>query len=96
MFLTYQYSISALPPDGFTSRPADVRVGNFYTIFEDYTNHDEEIDEATVRNIYRWRLEKEEPYAELSKPKQPIVYWLASSSAISAYTLRSSSTCEMK
>ena len=29
-----------------------------------------------VRYINRWHLEKENPTAKLSKPKQPLVYWL--------------------
>ena len=29
-----------------------------------------------VYYVNRWRLEKQDPAAEISEPKQPIVYWL--------------------
>jgi len=74
MILTYHYSLSTLPNTGYKPRIGDDRIGNFLTQFQDYSNLDTET--PYVRYISRWQLEKEEPYAEMSKPKKPIVYWL--------------------
>ncbi len=74
MILTYHYSLSTLPNTGFKPRIADDRVGHFLTQFQDYSNVDTET--PYVRYVSRWQLEKEEPYAEMSKPKKPIVFWL--------------------
>jgi hypothetical protein len=69
-----RYSISELPGPGFRPRLADDRVGHFFTQVQDY-----DIDrsfESSRRYIHRWRLEKQDPSAPLSPPKQPIVFWL--------------------
>jgi hypothetical protein len=74
LFLKFRYGISALPEPGYEPRLADDRMGFFTTDTEDYTKDVKE--SARVRRINRWRLEKADPSAALSKPKQPIVYWL--------------------
>lgn len=74
MIHTYHYSLSTLPETGYTPRLADDRVGHFLTMFQDYSNVDTE--SPYVRYVSRWHLEKEEPYAEMSKPVEPIVFWL--------------------
>ena len=55
-------------------RPADSRIGHFTV-----RNHDFTTDAAKFPRQYfvnRWRLEKKDPQAALSEPRQPIVFWL--------------------
>ena len=74
MLLTYHYSFSTLPETDYKPRLADDRVGYFNTIYQDYTHIDAE--EPYVRYIDRWKLEKKDPTAALSEPKEPIVFWV--------------------
>lgn len=70
-----RYSISELPVDnGFKPRLADDRVGYFVTKVYDYDKLD--LDGTVTRYINRWHLEKKDPKAKLSEPKEPIVFWL--------------------
>ena len=74
MFLGYHYSLAKLPDEPMRPRVADARVGHFVTRHHEYTN-----DLAPFPRQYyvnRWRLEKKDPGAEMSEPKQPIVFWL--------------------
>ncbi|HEY9102712.1 zinc-dependent metalloprotease [Chitinimonas sp.] len=73
LFLGYQYSLSRLPsPMG--PRLADDRIGHFVTTRWDFG--DDSAVTPRVHYVNRWRLEKRDPNAALSEPKQPIVYWL--------------------
>ena len=74
LFMTYHYSLSTLPETNYRPRLTDDRVGFFQTIYQDYTNLDTET--PYVRYVNRWNLEKKDPTAALSEPKEPIVYWL--------------------
>lgn len=62
------------PPTGYTPREADPRIGVQGIRFEDYSMP------PTSGNVVEWirrhRLEKKNPNAALSEPKQPIVYYL--------------------
>ena len=73
--LRVRYSFSLLPQNnGYRPRPADERVGYFISAFQNLS-----LKTPTapfVRYINRWQLEKQEPAAVLSPPKQPIVFWL--------------------
>ncbi|HXF80245.1 MAG TPA: zinc-dependent metalloprotease [Usitatibacter sp.] len=74
MFLGYHYSLAKLPDTPMTPRLADPRVGHFTTRHNEYTT-----DNAPFPRQYyvnRWRLEKKDPTAALSEPRQPIVFWL--------------------
>ena len=74
MFLGYHYSLAKLPDEPMSTRTADPRIGHFMTRHHEYTN-----DVAPFPRQYfvnRWRLEKKDPAAALSEPKQPIVFWL--------------------
>jgi len=74
LFLGWYYNFAKLPEQPMAPRLADDRIGYFGTWRFDYTN-----DNALtprVNYINRWRLEKKDPAAPLSEPKQPIVYWL--------------------
>ena len=74
LLVHFRYSISELPPPGYRSRLADDRVGHFVTQLQDFSTDTN--FESTRRYINRWRLEKRDPSAPLSRPKQPIVFWL--------------------
>jgi hypothetical protein len=74
MLHRYHFSLSSLPETGYRPRLADDRVGFFTTMYQDY--NDVERESAYVRYINRWHLEKENPLAELSPPKEPIVFWI--------------------
>lgn len=74
MLFHFRYSISELPGPGFHPRLADDRVGHFFTQVEDYES--DRSFESSRRYIHHWRLEKQDPSAPLSPPKQPIVFWL--------------------
>jgi hypothetical protein len=68
------YSISRLPETGYRPRPADDRVGYFLTALMDYSKDDGY--DRFVRYVNRWDLQKAEPSAKLSPPKDPIVFWI--------------------
>ena len=76
MTLRVHHSFVALPPSGFTPRNADPRVGFFGEVFQDHTAP---YREPILREYAdRWRLEKANPGAAVSPPKQPLVYYLDS------------------
>ena len=68
------YSISLLPSTGYKSRVADDRVGYFLTALKDFSKDGD--DDRFVRYINRWDLQKADSSADLSPPKEPIVFWL--------------------
>ncbi len=74
MFLGYHYSLAKLPDEPMAARRADPRIGHFATRHYEYTN-----DVAPFPRQYfvnRWRLEKKDPGAALSEPREPIVFWM--------------------
>lgn len=68
------YSVLALPEEPMKPRLADDRVGYFVTTYKDYERQTEPTN--SVRIINRWRLEKKDPYAPLSEPIKPIIFYL--------------------
>ncbi|MFZ6779628.1 zinc-dependent metalloprotease [Undibacterium sp. Ji83W] len=73
-FVGFYFNFSALPSEVMRPRLADDRVGHFVTTSYDFTD---DVKPKTSRHfVNRWRLEKQDPTASLSEPKQPIVYWL--------------------
>ncbi len=73
--LKVRYSFSELPENnGYQPRLADPRVGYFVTAYQNPS--DLSRAEPFVRYIRRWHLEKQNPNAPLSPPKQPIVFWI--------------------
>ncbi|MBP6530352.1 MAG: zinc-dependent metalloprotease [Burkholderiales bacterium] len=74
LFMGYYYGFSKLPAQPMRPREADPRVGYFTTSVNDFTDPDKR--EQRSRYINRWRLEKKDPSAAMSEPKEPIVYWL--------------------
>lgn len=71
------YSLSAIPEsaNGYQPRVADSRVGYFMTVRKDWAKPHED-PTLFQRYINRWRLEKRDPGAELSAPKDPIVWYI--------------------
>ena len=68
-----QHTFVAMPEPGYEPRPDDFRVGYFG---QQITN----LTDASVTPyddvIERWRLEKQDPDAEVSDPVEPIVWWI--------------------
>ena len=74
MFLGFYYSFMPLPAQAMHSRRADDRIGHFVSTSQDYS--DDVTPTTAVHLVERWRLEKQDPAAPLSEPRQPIVYWI--------------------
>ncbi|MFA5139316.1 MAG: zinc-dependent metalloprotease, partial [Elusimicrobiota bacterium] len=76
--VTVRYSVSALPEPGYEPRAADERVGYFTTVYRDFSRLGEldALHQPYTRLINRWRLEKEDPSAAVSKVKKPVVYYI--------------------
>ncbi len=74
--ISYHYSVLALPDDAMKPRLADDRVGYFTgaATYKDFSRQAGPTN--TVRLVNRWRLEKKDPYAPLSEPVKPIVFYL--------------------
>lgn len=73
-FVGFQYNFMPLPETPMAARPADERIGHFTVARVDYT--DDVTPKARTHIVNRWRLEKKDPSAAVSEPKQPITYWL--------------------
>ncbi len=69
-----RYSVFALPDTPMRRRLADDRVGFFLSSQRDFSM-DRSAD-PYVRYVNRWRLEKKDPFARISEPVQPIVYYV--------------------
>ena len=74
LFIGYHYTFARLPETPMHARLADERVGYFTSEVLDFTSDVPRVPVQRYTN--RWRLEKKDPTAALSEPKQPIVYWL--------------------
>lgn len=70
----FRYNFLKLPETPMKPRLADDRIGHFVTTRKDYTG---DVGDGKVRYVNRWRLEKADPNAEMSKPVKPITYWVA-------------------
>lgn len=75
------YSISEITPNpAYKVRKADERVGYFTTSFSDLGKY--QADENQVRYVNRWHLEKADPNIKVSPPKNPIVFFIESTTPI--------------
>ncbi|MBX3413460.1 MAG: zinc-dependent metalloprotease [Pirellulales bacterium] len=72
--INVHYSISLLPQNSYKPRLADDRVGYFLTVLKDYSKKGN--DDRFVRYINRWDLQKADPSADMSPPKEPIIFYL--------------------
>jgi len=73
LFLGYTYNFAKLP-EPMATRQADPRVGHFETELWDFSS-DAKFT-AKSHFVNRWRLEKQDPAAAMSPPKEPIVFWI--------------------
>jgi Met-zincin/Domain of unknown function (DUF5117) len=73
-FVGFVYSFSKLPEQAMTPRKTDPRLGHFFDLVTDLTSDLK--SNPRLHYVNRWRLEKKDPSAALSEPKEPIVYWL--------------------
>ncbi|MCW5634834.1 MAG: zinc-dependent metalloprotease [Rubrivivax sp.] len=69
-FVSIAYTLAPLPAQPMKARRADPRVGFFTDSFVDFD--DENAGERRAHIVQRWRLEKKDPAAAVSEPKQPI------------------------
>jgi len=74
LFLGFQYNLAKLPDEPMRPRRADARVGYFTVTRLDFSNNLRLA--PNVNFVKRWRLEKKDPAAALSEPKEPIVFWI--------------------
>ena len=72
--ITLHWSMVKLPEKPMMPRLFDERVGYFSLRQTDYGKDEHKAPERTY--IRRWRLEKKNPAAAVSEPKQPITYWI--------------------
>ena len=73
-FVGMVYSFTKLSGEAMAPRKTDPRLGHFFDAVTDLSN---DLDANPKRHyITRWRLEKKDPAAAMSEPKQPITYWL--------------------
>ena len=76
LFVSFYYSFAKLPDVPMAPRVADERVGHFVAT---RTNFDEDTSPKVKQHfVKRWRLEKKDPAAAMSEPKEPIVFWMDS------------------
>ena len=78
------YHLRPLPNQDYRPRLADPRVGYFVNGMASASRSGFETLDDTRRDprvlyINRWRLEKADPQAALSPPKQPITFWIGKS-----------------
>ena len=69
-----QFSMMPLPDEPMMPRWHDNRVGFNSSRSWDFSRPDNRLEQ--VRFIHRFRLEKQNPGAEVSDPVEPIVYWI--------------------
>ena len=72
--LTLHYSLAQLPSNNYHTRLADDRLGHFMTTIKDYSSRTN--DEPFVRYVQRWNLEKADKEANLSPPKEPVIFYI--------------------
>lgn len=75
--LRLRVSLASLPAEPYMPRLGDDRIGHFYDTHMDFT--DDRLETPHVRYVRRWKLEQKDPDAEVSEPKDPIVFWLENS-----------------
>ena len=74
LFVGYVYNFAKPAATPMPVRRTDPRLGHFFDVVTDLTNDLKSNPRQHL--VTRWRLEKKDPSAALSEPKQPIVYWM--------------------
>ncbi len=73
------HSLIAMPENDYQPRRDDPRIGYFTTQRQDMTS----LSHTPYRDmIHRWYLEKQDPDAEMSEPKEPIVWWIENTTPV--------------
>lgn len=76
------YTIQVLPENtGYRPRVADSRIGYFCTAFNDMARTVREND-TWVRYINRWNIQKADPSLRMSPPREPLVWYIESTTPI--------------
>ena len=70
LFVNMAYTLAPLPAQPMAARRADPRVGYFVSSYVNFGNDAQ--DGRRSHSIERWRLEKKDPAAAVSEPKEPI------------------------
>lgn len=68
------FSMARLPDEPMMPRWSDDRVGFISSRSYDFSRPDNRLEQ--VEMIHRFRLEKQNPGAEVSDPVEPIIYWI--------------------
>lgn len=71
--VTIHYTLAELPVRPMEPRYGDDRVGNFWTVYKDFSQEDSTF---FVRNVNRWRLEPGQRVGDMYRPVQPITYYI--------------------
>ncbi len=69
-FISWAYTLAALPETPMPARRADQRVGYFVDSYTDFGNDTD--GDRRAHLITRWRLQKKDPAAAVSDPKEPV------------------------
>ena len=69
-FINWAYTLAALPEQPMPARRADQRVGYFVDSYTDFGNENE--GDRRAHLITRWRLQKKDPTAAVSDPREPV------------------------
>jgi hypothetical protein len=76
--ITVRYSIVDPPAgSGYRPRILDERVGYYYSVVRDLSL--ESLEKPFVRYLHRWNLQKADPRAARSAPREPIVFYIEKS-----------------
>ena len=68
------FSMARLPEEPMMPRWHDERIGFISSRSYDFTRPDNRLEQ--IRFIHRFKLEKQDPNAEISDPIEPVVYWI--------------------
>jgi hypothetical protein len=71
LLMAHTLTLAPLPATPMAARRADQRVGFFTDAYVDFTSDTTQVSRRT-HLITRWRLEKKDPAAAISEPKEPI------------------------
>lgn len=77
--ITLYHSFIAMPENSYEARLDDPRVGYFLTLQDDMTS----VSSTNYRDkIHRWNLVKKDPNAAVSKPLEPITWWIENTTPV--------------
>jgi len=74
LFVGYVFNFAKPAATPMAARRTDPRLGHFFDVVTDLSNDLK--PEPRQHLVTRWRLEKKDPAAPMSEPKQPIVFWI--------------------